>query len=192
MQELNSPLHPFEYIKQNCLGETTALFVPEGGRAATSEVGVAQLALEIRDWICKQNIKELKVVLPSGTGTTALFLQKHLREYEVLTCSCVGDDAYLRSQFKQLCADESLHPTVMKKPKKYHFGKLYDEFYEMYLTLKKQTGIEFELLYDPLAWICLQKYLKDKVSNATILYIHQGGILGNESMIERYKRKRNN
>ena len=72
-----------------------------------------------------------------------------------------------------------------------HFGKLYSEFYFKHLELKEQTNIEFDLLYDSLGWIVFENYVKnlEYKENLTFLYIHQGGILGNETMIERYKRK---
>lgn len=176
-----------EYVEQEILkDEKEFIYIEEGGRVKEAEYGIKILAQEINTWI-KENKKEnLKVFLPSGTGTTALFLQKHL-EVEVLTCPCVGDESYLKKQFLQLNPDESKHPTILKTQKKYHFGKLYKEFYEMHLELLKQTNIEFDLLYDSLGWLTLIS--SNAFQNNKILYIHQGGILGNESMINRYKNK---
>jgi 1-aminocyclopropane-1-carboxylate deaminase/D-cysteine desulfhydrase-like pyridoxal-dependent ACC family enzyme len=106
----------------------------------------------------------------------------------VLTCACVGNEDYLLEQFKNLKKDN--FPTILMKEKKYHFGKLYKEFYEKYLDLKTQTNIEFDLLYDPLGWIVFQKYLDENYrDDTTYLYIHQGGIIGNESMLARYEYK---
>ena len=68
------------------------LFISEGGAVSEASFGIKILANEIEDWAKKNNIKNLKVFLPSGTGTTALYLQKYL-PFEVLTCSCVGDDS---------------------------------------------------------------------------------------------------
>ena len=81
-------------------------------------------------------------------------------------------------------SDESIHPTIIKTYKKYHFGKLYKENYEIYLELLKQTNIEFDLLYDPIGWNTLLDMYKN--DNNAILYIHQGGLIGNETMLERY------
>ena len=54
----------------------------------------------------------------------------------------------------------------------------------------KQTNIEFDLLYDSLGWICFQKYINSlKNKDYTFFYIHQGGLLGNISMLERYEYK---
>jgi 1-aminocyclopropane-1-carboxylate deaminase len=163
------------------------LFISEGGAVREASVGIELLANEIKTWAKENKIENLKVFLPSGTGTTALYLQKYL-PFEVLTCACVGDEAYLKKQFMMLEKDN--FPTILQREKKYHFGKLYKEFYEIHKELKEQTNIEFDLLYDSLGWICFEKYcnsLNDK--NNSFLYIHQGGLIGNISMLERYKFK---
>jgi len=181
-----------EYIQDVVLPLSKhCLFVPEGGRSELAEPGVKRLAEEIKSWKQEHQVPDLKVVLPSGTGTTALYLQKYL-PFDVLTCACVGGEDYLKKQFFELSIDEKHHPVILPTSKKYHFGKLYDEFFTMWKTLRNDTGIEFELLYDPLGWISLLDYLagRDKQKNkSTILYIHQGGLLGNSTMLSRYNRK---
>ena len=164
--------------------EKDTLFIPEGGALEEAKFGIRILANEIISWAKKSNQKDLKVFLPSGTGTTALYLQKYL-PFEVITCACVGDSEYLKKQFMLLEKDN--HPTILQMEKKYHFGKLYKEFYELNKELKIQTNIEFDLLYDCLGWLCVSKHLSNK--NINVLYIHQGGLLGNISMLERYKFK---
>lgn len=163
------------------------LFINEGGALVQASHGIEILANEIKLWVNQNNIKNIKIFLPSGTGTTALFLQKFL-PFEVLTCACVGDEEYLKKQFEAL--EKENHPLIIKTDKKYHFGKLYKELYEIHNNLLNQTNIEFDLLYDSLGWICFENYVKQlKESNTTFLYIHQGGIIGNESMYNRYKHK---
>lgn len=163
------------------------LFINEGGALVQASYGIEVLANEIKLWISQNNIKNIKIFLPSGTGTTALFLQKFL-PFEVLTCACVGNEEYLIKQFESL--EKNNYPTIIKMDKKYHFGKLYKEFYEIHNELLNQTKIEFDFLYDSLGWICFEKYVKQlKEENTTFLYIHQGGIIGNESMYDRYKHK---
>lgn len=169
------------------------LFISEGGAVKEARFGIEILANEIKSWAKEQNIedKRLKIFLPSGTGTTALYLQKFL-PFEVFTCSCVGDDEYLKKQF--LALEEKNHPKILKKEKKYHFGKLYIEFYLKHLELLKQTNIEFDLLYDSLGWIVFEEFVKnlENKDDYVFLYIHQGGVLGNKTMIERYKFKFSN
>ena len=164
------------------------LFISEGGAVSEASFGIKILADEIKSWAEQNSIKNLKIFLPSGTGTTALYLQKFL-PFEVLTCACVGDENYLKKQFEELEKDN--FPTIVQKEKKYHFGKLYKEFYDIHNELLKQTNIEFDLLYDSLGWLCFENYLKqlEKKDDMTFLYIHQGGIIGNESMLDRYKYK---
>ena len=163
------------------------LFIEEGGRQKEAEYGVNILAQEIVDWQKENNIDALNIFLPSGTGTTALFLQKHLPNNVVYTNPCVGDSAYLKKQFLALEKDEKYHPTILTLEKKYHFGKLYKDNYKIWLKLQEQTGVVFDLLYDPLGWRTLLSSLE--ILTKPTLYIHQGGVLGNESMLPRYRRK---
>ncbi|WP_415407589.1 1-aminocyclopropane-1-carboxylate deaminase/D-cysteine desulfhydrase [Sulfurovum sp. CS9] len=163
------------------------LFIEEGGRQKEAEYGIKVLAEEIITWQQENNIIELNIFLPSGTGTTALFLQKHLPNNVVITTPCVGDVNYLKKQFLELEENEIYHPTILTLEKKHHFGKLYPENYKIWLKLQQQTGVEFDLLYDPLGWRVLLAH--PEVFSKPTLYIHQGGILGNESMLPRYERK---
>ncbi|MCK8045559.1 pyridoxal-phosphate dependent enzyme [Shewanella sp. 1CM18E] len=202
MCEDRQDLSVIDYIQQKVLSKNDKLlFVPEGGRCEYARLGVHKLAQEIIDWATKQSLPSLQVFLPSGTGTTAVFLSEylnlHANNIEVLTCACVGGSEYLQQQFFELVTDKNLHPTIIDLDKKYHFGKLYKPFYDMYNKLLA-TGIEFELLYDPLGWMCVEKILQKRVNQTekeivgsapAILYIHQGGLLGNATMLPRYKRK---
>jgi len=165
------------------------LFITEGGAVNEAKYGLEILANELNSYIKKNNLKNIKVFLPSGTGTTALFLAKYL-DVEVLTCACVGSDEYLIEQFKQLEQNSSLHPTILQKEKKFHFGKLYKSSWDIWQELQSQTNIEFDLLYDPVGWQTLF-YNQEKIDINNILYIHQGGLQGNITMKQRYERKYN-
>ncbi|MDM5271122.1 1-aminocyclopropane-1-carboxylate deaminase/D-cysteine desulfhydrase [Sulfurovum sp. zt1-1] len=167
--------------------DSSVLFIEEGGRQKEAEYGICILAEEIMEWQKEKGIEKLNIFLPSGTGTTALFLQKHLSSNIIYTTPCVGDSEYLKSQFLELEANEQYHPTILTLEKKHHFGKLYKDNYKIWLKLQQQTGVEFDLLYDPLGWRVLLAH--PEVLSAPILYIHQGGVLGNESMLPRYERK---
>ena len=163
------------------------LFIEEGGRQKEAEFGLRVLAEEIVTWQDENDLTELNIFLPSGTGTTALFLQKYLSSNKVYTTACVGDKNYLKKQFLALEKDESHHPEILSLEKKHHFAKLYKENYKIWLKLQQQTGVEFDLLYDPLGWRVLLAH--PEVFSKPTLYIHQGGVLGNESMLPRYERK---
>ena len=168
------------------------LFIEEGGRQKEAEYGIKLLAEEIIAWQKEQKIEALNIFLPSGTGTTALFLSKAFvgegtPRPTVFTCPCVGDSMYLKKQFLELEIDEKQHPTILTLEKKHHFGKLYKENYKIWLKLHQETGVEFDLLYDPLGWRVLLAH--PEIFSKPTLYIHQGGVLGNESMLPRYERK---
>jgi len=170
-----------------------SLHIEEGGRQKEAEYGIKLLAQEIVDWQKENDIDELNVFLPSGTGTTALFLQKSFNIQHstfnicVYTTPCVGDSSYLKEQFLMLEENESFHPIILSLEKKHHFGKLYRENYKIWLKLQQETGVVFDLLYDPLGWRVLLAH--EALFSKPVLYIHQGGLLGNESMLPRYKRK---
>ncbi|MDV7104961.1 1-aminocyclopropane-1-carboxylate deaminase/D-cysteine desulfhydrase [Vibrio sp. TH_r3] len=179
--------HASQYILDNYSNRPNTLIVPEGGRSPIAEEGVKQLAQEIIQWTLVQPKQEWVVALPSGTGTTSLYLQKHLRpaEIKVITCACVGDKDYLIEQFAEVDNDAP-HPTILASDKKHHFGRLSKNEYQLWQALEIQTQVEFDLLYDPFMWQCLLTWIPNNPSK-TLLYIHQGGILGNESMVGRYR-----
>jgi 1-aminocyclopropane-1-carboxylate deaminase/D-cysteine desulfhydrase-like pyridoxal-dependent ACC family enzyme len=181
MQIIEGEINSIDRRKENIL------FVEEGGRQKEAEHGIEILAQEILQWQKENEIKELNVFLPSGTGTTALFLQKHLPKHSVYTCPCVGDAIYLSEQFKVLDKETNNHPSILTLDKKHHFAKLYKDNYKIWLKLQQQTGVVFDLLYDPLGWRTLLSH--PEVFSKPTLYIHQGGVLGNESMLPRYERK---
>ena len=147
------------------------------GAVKEAEFGIKLLANELKEY------QDYNIFLPSGTGVTALYLQKHFKG-KVYTCSCVGDDEYLTKQWNEL--EKENHPIILPKKKKFHFGKLYKENYQIWLELKEQ-GIEFDLLYDPIGWQVVMDNLD--ILGDKVIYIHQGGLKGNESMIQRYERK---
>lgn len=177
-----------EYFMQQLQLSKDTLFIAEGGRCLQAEQGIKQLAKEILNFCRRHKLQEPVIMLPAGTGTTALFLQKNL-PFKVLTCACVGNKEYLHKQFFELEPDSDCWPTVLTTENKYHFGKLYPEFYQIWKELKLQTKIEFDLLYDPLGWITLLDYLQKNNLKQEVIYIHQGGLIGNESMLPRYERK---
>ncbi len=184
---LDNGMKIIEEKKVSSFYPKNVLFIEEGGRQKEAEFGLQVLAEEIVSWQEANDIKKLNIFLPSGTGTTALFLQKYLPSNRVYTTPCVGDENYLKKQFLRLETDENVHPRILSLEKKHHFAKLYKENYKIWLKLQQQTGLEFDLLYDPLGWRVLLAH--PEVFSEPTLYIHQGGMLGNESMLPRYERK---
>ncbi len=188
---------PYNELKEkNTLSKTIqkddTLFIPEGGRCETSRYGISLLADEIINFKKEQNLKELYIFLPSGTGTTALYLQNSIIKQndnsKVFTNACVGGKEYLEKQFFTLEADESYHPTILDT-KKHYFGKLDCKMYRFWIELQKKLNIEFDLLYDPYGFWYMMEFLQKNSIKKPVMYIHQGGTKGNISMLQRYKRK---
>lgn len=160
-----------------------SLLVPQGGADPMAQAGIEQLADEIKQWQQAQCIERLNVVTPSGTGTTAYYLAQALPACNILTTAVVGDKAYLREQM-QMLGELPENLTILEGSKKYHFAKPYAELLDMYHDLL-DAGIAFDLIYGSVMWKVLLEC--HNVMEVTVLYIHSGGLLGNASMLDRYK-----
>ncbi|NLY03302.1 MAG: 1-aminocyclopropane-1-carboxylate deaminase [Campylobacter sp.] len=163
------------------LCDKNSLFIKEGVAMKEAEQGFKTQARQIENLT---NGQKFDIFLPSGTGASAGYLAKHLK-FKVFSCACVGDSSYLKKQLKELGLGQNL--TILNPPKKYHFGALKTELFEIYKELLDETGIEFDLIYDTVGFLTLFANLKEFKND--ILYIHQGGILGNISQLKRYRYK---
>jgi len=158
--------------------DATTFIIDQGGAVEEAKRGLEVLAEEIRE----ANLELRSLATPSGTGTTALFLALALPEFKVYTTPCVGNVEYLKNQMQAL--HELPENLVILKPiKKHHFAKPYPEFLEIYKKLLV-SGVEFDLLYAPGMWEALLAQTDEE-----ILYIHSGGVSGNETMLKRYEQK---
>ncbi len=162
------------------------LFIVQGGREPHAEPGVKLLAEEITSYAQAHKLNQLSVFLPSGTGSTAVFLQKHLK-FPVYTTPCVGDESYLREQFTELVKNKNSQPKILHFNRKYAFGKPYGEFYNIWKEVQQATQRPFDLLYDPLGWKTVDYFYKQLPK--PIIYVQCGGLSGNETMEKRYLRK---
>jgi len=167
---------------QDCfIGDS--LFINEGVWQPQAEAGFISQARQIERWAEAEG-KTVDIFLPSGTGTSAAFLAKHVK-FDVYTCPCVGDADYLKSEIEALTPNSKAR--ILQPPKKYHFGDLKPELYQIWREVCEQTGIEFELIYDPVGFLTMMANMG--AFKNEILYIHQGGALGNISQKPRYERK---
>ena len=167
---------------QDCfIGDS--LFINEGVWQPQAETGFISQARQIERWADAEG-KVVDIFLPSGTGTSAAFLAKHVK-FDVFTCPCVGDADYLKSEIEALTPNSKAR--ILQPPKKYRFGDLKLELYQIWREVCEQTGIEFELIYDPVGFLTMMANLG--AFKNEILYIHQGGALGNISQKLRYERK---
>lgn len=160
-------------------------FVPQGGADPSARQGVETLAEEIAAWQRASGIRRLNVVTPSGTGTTAAFLADALPACRVITAPAVGDKAYLQRQINLLLPLPG-NLTILQTRSRYRFGALHPELLKRYCELK-EAGIEFDLIYAPVMWTALLEQLS--TIEGEILYVHSGGVGGNETMLARYARQ---
>ncbi|QOQ88184.1 1-aminocyclopropane-1-carboxylate deaminase [Campylobacter corcagiensis] len=163
------------------LCDENSLFIEEGVAMKEAEYGFIDQAKDIENFA---NGAKFDIFLPSGTGTSAGYLAKHSK-FRVFTCPTVGTKEYLKKQLDELNLGENLE--ILNPPKKYRYAQLRKEFIEIYKELLEETKVEFDLIYDPVGLLTLFTNL-DKFENE-ILYIHQGGLLGNISQLQRYKDK---
>lgn len=161
------------------------LILAQGGADLGAKKGIELLAEEISVWQLENGSKELTVVTPAGTGTTAYFLAVSLPGVRVVTTALIGSKEYLEEQMKSLGAlPDNLR--IIEIQKRYRFAKTYSEYIRLYKMLLDQ-GIEIDLLYAPKMLIALSEEM-DNIEG-DLLYIHSGGVKGNVSMLERYRHK---
>jgi len=174
-----------------------SLWIPQGGACALAEPGVQNLASEIKDWL--RDVQEFEdpfcVVLPAGTGTTALFLARHLEGVAaVVAIPCVGDAEYLQQQMSRVDAasgDRREFPAILDMPPTRPFGVPDPALLEVWETVRA-AGLEVDLLYAPRAWEVLLQACDAQhrlVRGKKILYVHSGGLEGVGTMLARYRRQ---
>ncbi|WP_457598486.1 pyridoxal-phosphate dependent enzyme [Hydrogenimonas sp.] len=165
--------------------ESAELFIPQGGADPVAAEGVAKLAEEIVAWARRTGVERFSVALPSGTGTTALFLAKSLPEtVTVATTPVVGDEETLLRQWAKLAPEGGPLPKILHSFGKHPFAKPHPAFLKVYRELK-EGGIEFDLIYAPKMWIELGRAAASLPG--PILYIHSGGVSGNLSQLQNYR-----
>ncbi|MEA1955337.1 MAG: 1-aminocyclopropane-1-carboxylate deaminase [Campylobacterota bacterium] len=181
MKHFEIPIENYkDYIASLRLNlDEKSFIIDQGGAINEAKIGLEVLAKEIRE----ENLESKVLATPSGTGTTALFLALALPEFKVYTTPSIGNIDYLKEQMQAL-REIPNNLIILKPKKKYHFAKLYPEFYEIYKKTL-DAGVEFDLLYAPAMWIALLEQTDEKIT-----YIHSGGVTGNESMLDRYNKLR--
>ena len=167
-----------------------SLIINQGGAQKEAESGVKALAYEIIDFAKLNNLSTLDILISSGTGATALYLQKNLpKNFSVWTINCVGSKEYLIKQWKMLEDNKENFPKILSLSKKYHFAKPYKEFLEIYHLLLSKN-IEIDLIYEPKILLALKENFH-LFKNKNVLYIHSGGVIGNATQLRRYEFNQN-
>lgn len=177
------------------------LFIPQGVACKLAKDGYKTLAKELSIQVrsfwqnnksslpnlqkSSFNANDFAVFLPSGTGTSAMYLSKYC-EFEVITTPCVGGEEYLRKQMLEIEKDfDFSNLKIIKNVTHRSFASLDLKLFELNEALFEESKIRFDLLYDSVGWESLLAAKEQKM----IIYVHQGGLEGNASMLQRYKRK---
>ena len=171
----------------NYAKENDALFVPQDGAMKEAGIGLEKLAKKI----VELKLDNLCVFYSSGSGASSLFLSKFLKPYsiDVWTTNCVGTKEYLIKQFLNLENDKNKHPNIISTSKKISFAKPYIEILEIYEKWL-ESDIEFDLLYDCIMWQAISDNLHLFKKYKNRLFIHSGGLGGNQTQLKRYEYKK--
>lgn len=179
------------------------LDVPRGVSCEEAEEGLAKLAQELDDHfrsIRGEKTNSCIVVLPSGTGTTAMFLNKHLQilssKDKPYLAKTVGVSIAMKQEdiLKEIQAqypnEKHGYPTFTHPSKKrIMFAKPDPTVKAVWCTMKRK-GILLDLIYGPVAWMSLFELLPSVDPEACeVYYVHTGGITGNETQLHRYEEK---
>ena len=178
-------IHEHERRREFALSlcDEKTLFIEEGVAQSEAEFGFAVQG-EFIDNFATTHGREFDIFLPSGTGTSAAYLARHTK-FSVFSTPCVGDTEYLKKQILSLVPNSNVR--MLPSTRKFHFAKPYRELYEIWQKARIQTSIEFDLIYDPVGLLTLLE--NQNIFKNEVLYIHQGGVLGNISQLQRYKYK---
>lgn len=168
-------------------------YLHQGVAEIFAKDGLRVLAKELEEFIVSKRLKNPAFFLSSGTGTSAFFLSLATK-IPIFTLSCAGDATYLKSLFKKLesrfCITLKNYPIVLESNKKIAFAK---PDFEIYKTYKETLlrGVEFDLIYDCKAWLAIASNL-EQLEDFELIFIHSGGVHGNRTMLDRYKREFDN
>lgn len=157
-------------------------FIPQGGVCEISKTGIYELALELEKDI--RNLKNPAIFYVSGSGASAGYLSEFLPC--IFTTPAAGDATYLKQIFLDMKISSS--PKILSIKQKIPFAKPDMRLWEIYQEWLK-IGIEFDLVYDCLGWLCLKENLSD-FDKRDIVFIHSGGLSGNPTQIKRYEHTR--
>ena len=178
-----------------------AIYIPRGGASEDAEVGIKQLAIEINDYfsrLCTTCDKhQIAVLVPSGTGTTAYFLQKHLHllsqdqpfSYQVYTTPAATTGNVLLDDINRLfqpkCREHM--PRILETSNLIRFAEPKRELLSVYRLLKDNKGVEIDIIYGAKMWKAMFEHWNELVENYKhIMYVHTGGTSGNATQLLRY------
>jgi 1-aminocyclopropane-1-carboxylate deaminase len=162
-----------------------SVWIPQGGACAMAAIGLVNLANEICDfWLAKKGrnnvVLPMTVVLPGGTGATALLLHRAIEmrkqqqpamDIQVAVVPCVGDVEYAERQMTNL--NRILNGTTSTKkdmpaiippspepgPAAYFtFGEPDSDVLATYKEMEKLHDLTLDLLYGAPTWTILFRH----------------------------------
>jgi len=174
--------------------DPSILFIPPGVCNNDVREGVYQLGDELTAQIHEHldPTAPVAIVLPSGTGVTSFFLAQYFDQYreqiQVFTVSTAIPFTQLKQQFQTMKNWENIdnegEPTILETRKRYDFAEPDQDLKKLHCALKKK-GVEFDLIYAPVTWRGMLDNW-NQLKSSQIIYIHTGGIEGNETQLRRY------
>jgi 1-aminocyclopropane-1-carboxylate deaminase len=200
-----------EYNKARAAAEGQPNFVPQGGPRSEAEPAIAALArtigawwrtrpgggLDLPRWLPKPT-RGLDVVIPAGTGTTALFLARHVPPGVcVYAVPCKGGPDELLNRMRRL--DESSGavgrlPSILLPPppaRSKRFGSVSMALLEAWRDASF-SGVLLDLIYGATAWTALEacgwRPSSGESGTRDVLFVNTGGHDGLQSQMRRYSR----
>lgn len=164
--------------------EPGMLVIRQGGADEYARAGLKLLADELNEFAKAANLKNPIVVTSSGTGTTAGYLSDYL-DFECLTTPCVSNTEFLMREFERLGVTKK--PTILETKDKIAFAAPHPKLLAVYKELLN-AGVEFDLIYDAKCWLAISENL-EYFEERDAIFIHSGGVLGNETQLARYAHK---
>lgn len=197
-----------------------SVWVPQGGACSMATVGLENLADEICDfWITQMRAETpLTVVLPGGTGATALLLNRAIQlrkkkenlDIKVAVIPCVGDAEFAERQMVTLnkivngsnATKDRLPAILPASPKPdqryFTFGEPHSDLLNTYQEMEDEHDLTLDLLYGAAAWTILFRHWPvigfsststNVLRNRQLMYVHTGGLEGLGTQLLRYKYK---
>ncbi|CAN8253705.1 unnamed protein product [Cochlearia groenlandica] len=179
------------------------LIVNEGAGDALALLGMFRLVKYLSQDHLLGNKRPVKLVVDSGTGTTAIGLglaAMYLRLPWEINAVMLADtlENYKRHEDRLIeeFSTQFLAPIVCngldiikwvdrKRPRK--FGKVLEGEVEMCRRIARETGVLVDPIYTLAAWETATELAKDKESSSVVVMLHTGGTLGMFGLAQRYK-----
>ncbi len=166
------------------LDDTDTLVIRQGGADEYARDGLEILANELNEFATRNGLRNPIAITSSGTGTTAGYLSDYL-DFECLTTPCVSNADFLNGEFERLGVTKK--PTILETIEKIAFAAPHQKLLSIYKGLIG-AGVEFDLIYDAKCWLAISENL-EYFEGRDVIFVHSGGILGNETQLARYRHK---